>query len=223
MKKLSNQKGFHLIIIPLIVVILAIIGFTGWYVYKTNSNTNNTYSSTSSQIVSTPTPSICKSSPTPTPTASVTSVTYPGVVSLEDSNRHVTVKLTNTSETVSFDYPVGATVSKGTYGDYYIEVHSADKKYSMSLLFSSGKGFEGTQRIVEYTAQLNCNRLVVTKSSDVTNPSFENQPTQGYIVWANLINLNTKLQGIMIGGTDVSGADGAMTFFEKIANSITFN
>jgi hypothetical protein len=83
----TNQQGFHIVMIPLIVIILGIIGFTGWYVWDKNqnqttisnpesSNNNNASNldilkSERNQIVTvitadnTPTPT-----PTPTPTNS---------------------------------------------------------------------------------------------------------------------------------------------------------
>jgi hypothetical protein len=34
--KRLNSNGFHIVMVPLVIVILAIIGFTGWYVYNAN-------------------------------------------------------------------------------------------------------------------------------------------------------------------------------------------
>lgn len=38
MKNNRNSSGFHLIMIPLIVVVLGIIGFAGWYVWQVSQN-----------------------------------------------------------------------------------------------------------------------------------------------------------------------------------------
>lgn len=81
MKKFLNERGFHLIMIPLIVVVVGIIGFAGWYVYNANrdsgkaldSGTNTNSNSQTSATTPTPTASpmpIVTVTPNPDATAS---------------------------------------------------------------------------------------------------------------------------------------------------------
>jgi hypothetical protein len=100
MKKL-DKGGFHLAMVPLIVVIVAIIGFTGWYVWNSNNNTNKALDniSDSNLIRTTPTPTA--PNPSPTPTTDITA----------DWNTY-----TNTQYHFSLKYPVYIKYG-GTYGD----------------------------------------------------------------------------------------------------------
>jgi hypothetical protein len=63
MKRL-NQKGFSPLHIVLLVVVIAIIGFAGWYVWDANQKTSDT-----EEVTPTPTPTLSVSI-TPTPTTS---------------------------------------------------------------------------------------------------------------------------------------------------------
>lgn len=70
-----NENGSHLIAIPLLLVVIAIIGFAGWYVWDKNHESKNTQelSSTTQQAASTVTtklPSISSDIPVATPTQS---------------------------------------------------------------------------------------------------------------------------------------------------------
>ena len=60
----TKQGGFHWVIIPLVIVILGIIGFTAWYVWHANRDTNTNQDSS---LTVTPTPT---ATPTPTPVIS---------------------------------------------------------------------------------------------------------------------------------------------------------
>jgi cytoskeletal protein RodZ len=66
---MKNQQGFHLIIIPLIVVIVGIIGFAGWYVYDANKNTNEATDNSANATNPTPVPTSSS-----TPTATITPI-----------------------------------------------------------------------------------------------------------------------------------------------------
>jgi hypothetical protein len=75
MKKHINEDGFHLIMIPLLIVVVAIIGFAGWYVWNRNHKSTNNQVSTSSiqqaaSTVTTELPSISSNLPSATPTQS---------------------------------------------------------------------------------------------------------------------------------------------------------
>jgi hypothetical protein len=65
MKKNINERGFHLVVIPLIVIIVGIIGFTGWYVWNSNSKP---FKELDNITANNP-----RATPSPTPTVSVKS------------------------------------------------------------------------------------------------------------------------------------------------------
>ncbi|MEI6237341.1 MAG: hypothetical protein WCP03_01955 [Candidatus Saccharibacteria bacterium] len=50
--KNSNQSGFSLIIVVLIVVLFGIIGFTGWYIYNSTKKNNTLAKTSNSQNIS---------------------------------------------------------------------------------------------------------------------------------------------------------------------------
>lgn len=51
----NNEKGFSAVEGLLILVIVAVVGFVGWYVNNTNKKTNSTYNATTQSSQSTPT------------------------------------------------------------------------------------------------------------------------------------------------------------------------
>lgn len=60
MYKQSNQKGFSAAVLLLLVIIIGIIGFAGWYVYNSNNKAGKTLENsikTTNPVKSTPTPS----------------------------------------------------------------------------------------------------------------------------------------------------------------------
>ena len=64
MKRL-NEQGFHLWLIPLILIIVIVLGFAGWYVWDKNKDDNNTAETTQDDAV---TSSQTATTPTSTPT-----------------------------------------------------------------------------------------------------------------------------------------------------------
>ncbi len=64
MKKRLEQSGFHIWIVALIVVVVAAVGFAGWYVWDKNKADDNTN----------------VTNPTPTPSVTVTATPTPTVV-----------------------------------------------------------------------------------------------------------------------------------------------
>jgi hypothetical protein len=76
MKKNLNERGFHLVMIPLLVVIVGIIGFAGWYVWNANKKTDvvlNDSTKTTNPVKITPTP---MSTPTPSNKISLSITDY---------------------------------------------------------------------------------------------------------------------------------------------------
>ena len=69
MKKI-NERGFHLWLIPLIIVLVGITGFAGWYVYDANKGDNEPVSNITA--------------PTPTPTATPTVAPTPAVANTQN-------------------------------------------------------------------------------------------------------------------------------------------
>ena len=69
MKKL-NQRGFHIWMIAIIVVVVAGLGFAGWSVYDMNQDTNKTLESVGDSDSS-----VSSDTVTPTPTATVSEST----------------------------------------------------------------------------------------------------------------------------------------------------
>jgi hypothetical protein len=71
MQKRLNEQGFHLLYIALIIIVIAGLGFTGWYVWDKNQNqtveeqTNSTPTPTPTETV-TPTPTITRTNNNPT-------------------------------------------------------------------------------------------------------------------------------------------------------------
>jgi hypothetical protein len=57
-----NQKGFAVLHIVLILIVVAIVGFAGWYVYKANKDTNSTLNNLDNSEIS------ITATPTPAPT-----------------------------------------------------------------------------------------------------------------------------------------------------------
>ncbi len=64
MKRQLNQRGFHIYFIPLIIVLLGAVGFTGWYVWDAQKD-KETGAAVTDNAAITPTP-------TPTPTTTPT-------------------------------------------------------------------------------------------------------------------------------------------------------
>jgi hypothetical protein len=108
MKKQFNEHGFHLIMIPLLVVVVGIIGFAGWYVWNTNGNQSN-ISSHNSQPSSTL---------TPTPTPTTISTPAPTLIPA-DSAASVTNSFDSTTAKVG-DLVAGMTITKAS-PPYYFE------------------------------------------------------------------------------------------------------
>lgn len=70
MKKQLNNSGFHLVMIPFLIIVVGIIGFAGWYVYQSQHKTNNTLGEIAqSQLDKAATTVVnIKATATPTPT-----------------------------------------------------------------------------------------------------------------------------------------------------------
>lgn len=113
MKKQLGQKGFHLYIILLIVLLSGIIGFTGWYVYNAQHKTNQSTNENTTLVATiTPTPSI---TPTPDPTADwqayendkfYYSVKYPADWEISPQTSEDETFFIKKNSAVSYDYPV---------------------------------------------------------------------------------------------------------------------
>jgi hypothetical protein len=117
MKKQQNQSGFSIIHALLIVVIVAIIGFAGYYVYNAQKNNNETLNNmggtnpTATEPTPTPTPSI-------TPTSNIFDISQ---AKAGDKVANMTIK-----EVVNPSYIVQFSGEQEITGGYYYETQYAE-------------------------------------------------------------------------------------------------
>lgn len=109
MKKQDNEDGFHLIAIPLLIIVVAIIGFAGWYVYSVNKKAQD-----SMEHRPTPenwrAPSVATPTPTPTPTAYVPTPT-PSAGPVPDFSTAWKTYTNQTGVSFQFSYPAYASIN----------------------------------------------------------------------------------------------------------------
>lgn len=226
MKKLSNEQGFHLIAIPLLVVVFAIIGFAGWYVYSANKDTNKTLDNVGGA-------NNTLASPTPTPSVATTpSPAQSGWLTYDD-----------TKHKLSFDYPVGSTVAVSDDVNLdRITIDSADSKYQIEIRFFMGdKGGWAPERKIGYNFSVSGNKIVLSDdySDDVlTEEEIANRNApggysftvvEGYYIQARPAQYtaadaaNKVVADIILHGTPVEETDAAIAIFEQLVGSIRLN
>ena len=196
MKKLK-EHGFHLWLIPLIIVILGAVGYASWYVWDKNKTDDSV-----NTIATTPTPNMA--------------VTVMPTDNLEAYNDDV--------YGIGFNYPSGSTITPG-YDSARIDVTSPNGDYSLSLHFHPGGKSDNCARRIRYTTTVSSGLLTVVKASDETlDEVYEGSPASAcYIIQTLDLGTDDELSFIISTGENVEDADGAAAFFEQIANTIRIN
>lgn len=220
MKKRIGQNGFHLIMIPLIVIIIGIIGFAGWYVYKSNTNTNKSLDNVSANG---PT----KATPTASPTPSAWK-TY-------NEDMH----------DITFEYPIDASVkdaiSISREADWS-RITGPNDSYYLDIIYSMGdKGGWVAERKIDYNYSVSNNQIVLgDKSSDHLLTDKErldaNAPggynytiIEGYYIEARPLEYTAAdaqkgvVAKIIMTGKPAEKADSVIPIFEHVVNSIKYN
>ena len=214
MKKVLNQRGFHIWLIPLIIVLIGIIGFTGWYVWDANKSTSNLPENTTNT----------DNTPTPTPTTALVTTPTPATTPATTYN--------DDKYGFSFDYPSDAAIKitdgpqegsdLSTKALRAITLTAANKKFKVSFYVDlPAFGLEGVQKSITYTGDVADKQLVTQKESEWTAAEGEyNIP--GYIIILKPFDYGGYSFGIIASGDNIDDFDEASAFFEQIANTIKF-
>jgi len=145
MKK-TNQTGFSIVEALLILVVVGILGFTGWYVYHAKQTSDKSYSAASNSTAPT-----YKKKTTTTKTA--TANPYAGWNTCDD-----------TADGVSFKYPSGWTVQGSTAGSNPCSGFTLTAGQEFSLRSPSSNGLAFT--LIYFPGQSKTN---LSKSNSSTN------------------------------------------------------
>jgi hypothetical protein len=198
MKSKFNQQGFHIWVIALIIVVVAALGFAGWYVWDKNKADNSANTTNPTAV--------------PTPTADPTAdwQTY-----------------TDDTYGFSFRYPSDATASVNTYADLNasdVAVVTNDQKYGITITVNeSMPGDEIAQRTIKFDASVSDGGLVLTKASDSSKDLWAGQTTAGYMIYATLTYNNNEYTFDSRNNTNSEDADGALAFYEQVLGTFKFN
>lgn len=115
----TNQKGFSTLEVILILVIVGLVGFVGWYVYDSSQKTNDTYTAAS------------KSSSSDSATIKKTESDDSLIIAAVKKNSDVTSDLIIKVDQIVGDNAKGTSAAKDGPGGSEFIAHKSDGKWSV--------------------------------------------------------------------------------------------
>lgn len=193
MRKQMNNRGFHLILIPLLLVVVAIIGFAGWYVYNSQNKTSKVLDNSTKTT-----------NPTgPVPTLPPNTFDYSGWTTVTSPKGHFSFKypagswqMTWYDYDISEDYSAKTTTTlngienqielvalpAGYVFNFYITSDVSSYAIATMNKYEDGNVTEFTNGVSVWTANMGDNRNCVITELVEDGKFYIGRPGTGYLL-----------------------------------------